>query len=874
MLNVSRHFALLTLLSLVLSGCTGRVSDTFRRYLSALSLMEESSLVVLSNSTTEGQNACSPGNQVTIQKNFPAGRTAYCRDRSVLSPDAKEGETCPGGVTISRFTVPGEVRNCNEFTVCGISLSGATASSKKSDGGTIDELLFSNLPWGCNASVEYSFDPGFPPEATSSLNFFVQPPECPFCARQNRTTCLPCTDLTNNEQVISGQVIVKSCSGSSCRVCHVLHDSAQTVPHGEGKIYYNGEVSTCGTRCGQMSLRRVCNDSFWEGDPSYQYPQCVDATCGCKLPGDTITYAHNASKTIYTSNSPACGIECNTQSMLVRCNDGKWETGSPARTVSDAELSGFPARSCAKRVCHCERSGREVVADGQTKSVFSKDVVTCSQSCTTFRGQVSCSSGNLTATDSSFLNFAYDSCRQDDCGCRVPLANNQAILVANGGSTTLYRYSQNTLDVLDACTNPAYRTSVTCTNKVLSAYDPNVFQYSSCTPRNFNCTFTDGNGAQVEVRHGNSLTVSKTSHPACGETCDNLNLYCNNAVFKVGSMSGATVTSAQLAGHTSADSCAPKDCNCRINGYSLAFGSTSDFYSRDKITDCNLNGCEESKASLTCTSSGVQKVGGGDPAPYIYRTCNVRRCGCSVPWGGTIEDGKTVRAYSLDRATCENPNACSDAANFRTVTCTNGQLSTYDQGQFRFPVCNPQLCECSWDTVRVPFGQTLRVYKNGVPPAGGTCSAISAVATCHEGGTWTGADPSEYPKSACLDEPDDGSGGGSGGGTGNDEGPGAGIKRRIGLGDGDGGGGPCLKFGCGTNVGQIHMPPFQRKACILPWAGGEIEFYGSVAAFNTTCVSGGDKCSRHRILRVCHFPKWTGSDDFHFPSCEEKDSCP
>jgi len=873
---VSLKLTLIMLLVLALPGCTGRVSDTFRRVLSAISLMEESSLVVVSNSTTESQPACSVGNRVTIQRSFPAGRTAYCRDKSVLSPEVRQGLTCPGGANIVPFAVSDAVKPCSELTICGVAIAGAKAVSNKADGGTIDELLFTNLPWGCNAVVEYSFDSAFPREATGTLSFPVQAPECPYCPRQNRTTCLPCSDLTADEDIISGQVITRTCAGGTCRSCPVIGDATQTVAHGQGKVYYSDEVSTCGQKCNMMSLRRVCNDGLWEGNPSFNRHQCVDTSCGCTFPGESVTYAHNTSKTIYKSTSPACGVECAAEEMLVRCNDSRWETGTPARFLSAAELAVYPARSCAKRICHCDRSGMEFVADGQTKPVWEKGVVSCSESCTNFRGAVTCTAGQLSATNPAFLNYRFDDCRQEDCGCRVPLAGNSSVLVSNGGSTTLYKYNQNSAAVPDACTNPANRVTVTCIDKVLSAYDP-AFQYASCTTRNLNCIYTAGDSSQVEVVHGNSLNISKNSRPACGETCENLRLFCNNLVFKVGSMSGATATPAQLAAHPSATACAPKNCDCNINGYSLGYNQTKDFYSVDKITNCNLNGCEEAKAALTCTANGVTKAGGGSPAPYIHHQCNVNRCGCAVPWGGTIEDGKTVRVHSLERAACDNPTACTDPANFRTLTCTNGTLSTYDSSQFRFPVCAPTVCECTWDTVKIPFGQTLRVFKNIVPPAGGTCAAISATATCQDGGAWTGADQNTFPFAACLDTPDAGQYGGTGNGQGNDEGPGSGIKRRIGLTDGGGSGdsAPCLSFAtCRYENINVSIRSFPRKTCILPWGGGEVEFYSQIAAFSRQCVSGGEKCSSYRRVRMCHFPKWTESDAYKYPSCDEKVSCP
>jgi hypothetical protein len=415
---------------------------------------------------------------------------------------------------------------------------------------------------------------------------------------------------------------------------------------------------------------------------------------------------------------------------------------------------------------------------------------------------------------------------------------------------------------------------------VSPTFDPTVYQYNSCTTHAYSCTFTDGTGNQVVVASGANLTVSVTSTPACGVACQNLTLTCQNTVFKK-TVNGSLVTvdPTELAQYKSSNSCTPKDCDCNINGNIIPYNTTvSPFYSLSQSTNCDPSGCNNVQASITCTATGPTSSRGDNAFNYQYRTCNVVPCGCPVPWGGTIESGKTIKVFSIQNADCTTPDACSSAANYVTVSCNNGNMTSYDTTTFKYPTCSPAVCTCSYAGVQTPFGQTLKVFKTQQPAAGVTCNSVSATVTCNSGGTWSGADLTQYPYVTCSDFADSGTGSGGGGGTGNDEGPGSGIKKRIGLSDGGPPGDPpppCMDFHtCRVDAIDVAIASFSKAACVLPWGGGEAEFYSTISAFNTQCAILPDKCSSHRIVRMCHFPKWTGDDTYKYPSCKEQVSCP
>lgn len=97
---------------------------------------------------------------------------------------------------------------------------------------------------------------------------------------------------------------------------------------------------------------------------------------------------------------------------------------------------------------------------------------------------------------------------------------------------------------------------------------------------------------------------------------------------------------------------------------------------------------------------------------------------CSLPWGGTINNGQSVTAYSA-----VNPpvgQLCSAIA--QTRTCTNGTLS----GSFTQQSCTPAPCALPWGG-SIASGQSVTAYSSANPPAGQACTTIAQTRTCTNG---------------------------------------------------------------------------------------------------------------------------------------------
>ena len=282
---------------------------------------------------------------------------------------------------------------------------------------------------------------------------------------------------------------------------------------------------------------------------------------------------------------------------------------------------------------------------------------------------------------------------------------------------------------------------------------------------------------------------------------------------------------------------------------------------------------------MTLTCGANKSISGGDPSLYQYTNCSTQACSCNLGTGASVPSGKSTTLFSVDKATCSTPKACDDAKNKTTVSCSNGVLSNYDSSIFKYSSCAPAICSCAVNNIQLDFNKDAYFYKTNKPTGSDTCASVAAHFTCLDGGNVKGdknEDIANFPSSTCSSLTDQGNLGGTGGGSGNDEGPGSAIRKRMGLPDqgGSAGGGPSYKATHLTNI-ALDGDFFQKlENCILPWGNGEIEHFGSIIAFDQKCVTKPDSCAKHKAIRSCKYPQWTGDSKFKFPTCKEKTACP
>lgn len=668
---------------------------------------------------------------------------------------------------------------------------------------------------------------------------------------------------------ISNMATITS-GGASCNA------GGTTVADGDFYTFYSSNSGSCTNKCSTKTLSRQCLNGAFAGDSSYSYSSCVDVPCGCYLPNNGQTYDSGPTViTIYKTASPSCGQSCTGggQSLEILCQNGTW-VDNTLTPVPQSAFSTYPAAQCTAPKCDCQRLGRLTIPDdGQFHDVYSANAPACPSKCSEKKGSVKCTGGVLTGDTS----FAYDigQCTDPVCACTVPLDGGSSASLGVGAQLAVYRYKENTTTNPALCEAADAKITLTCTTqKTLSpSYNNTVYKYDSCKVNDFSCKV--GN---FSITYGSSATFAKTNSPACGEVCETKKVFCTTTgTLVLDSDKTTPVDPATLAqSYPNINSCTPKDCSCNVNGYVIPYKGTKDFYSAWQGPSCDPTSCDGVKATLTCGDNKV--VTGGDPATFQYTRCEAKSCTCALPSGGSILNGTGFKVYAVDHASCDNRTACED--NSFQLYCSSGAITpaNYDP-KYQYSSCTPALCSCNANGVQIDFGNDVYFYKTATPPAETSCGSVAAKFKCYPGGEVVGyqnENLNDYKEIACLSATDQGDLGGTGGGTGNDEGPGSAIRNRKGLGDGGGSSLPCIEgVTCTASENQyVVLPTHNRAACRLPWGMGEVEFFGSLVAFDRSCVASPGRCSDHRQIRTCNFLGWTGSPSFNVPSCQEKPSCP
>ena len=178
------------------------------------------------------------------------------------------------------------------------------------------------------------------------------------------------------------------------------------------------------------------------------------------------------------------------------------------------------------------------------------------------------------------------------------------------------------------------------------------------------------------------LTITATiscSSTACGTTSD-------------GSTCTSYSSSAPSCGTTCSSVSRTSTCT---NG---SWDSEPYTYGTCQATCCASGGCPQTNTGSSCTAyepatspacgtpctsqvSSCQSNATWNNTPYSYSSCT--SC-CSLPWGGSITNGQSVTAYSVQTAVA--PNECVDSS--ITRTCNNGTLS--GDSSYQYGSCTDQ----------------------------------------------------------------------------------------------------------------------------------------------------------------------------------------
>tara|TARA_B110001454_G_scaffold219200_1_gene251789 strand:+ start:12674 stop:15088 length:2415 start_codon:yes stop_codon:yes gene_type:complete len=639
-------------------------------------------------------------------------------------------------------------------------------------------------------------------------------------------------------QSISMQILPPSCpfceafNGVSCNQC-------STASSGE-TMFVAGQIipKTCTGNCAQCKYPPT-------GSPSASFVSSSEMV------------AHAGIRPFYTSGNAICGQLCTQIQQIRVCNNGKWVPGDD--TVLHTQCQEPAPSSCmtGNSVGFFKGLTRKFgLNSGLQTMAAGGDGVTCAQ----------CSAGSCATCTTAGGSQGYKLYTQTS--------------VPNGSSCDSVSQCQTCVDNLFQG-NPAYK-------------------YGSCSVLAASCTQRLLNSP---VASGSKQTFYN------GGSCDPIVLTCANGSWKDSNNAAVTQTTAD----SYSDQCVQSS-DCVTKGGISILNNTNQYVFDTNLVDSTDNCYSTNHFRYIGCANGA--VSPSDPGTsFKYKECKTKTCVDPRDPAKTINAGVVVSYWAVGEATCSSlPDPATYCNNNKvTFTCapTGGAavispanatgLAGYTYSACKVP---PSCSACvvnktDANNINVSIGSSTMLFKN---KQSDLCQSVGKSFTCQSSGnsspklvdsTGAGEKHEDYPYLNCSPTGggDEGSLGGTGGGNGNDNGPGSAIKKRFGATDGSGGAGlGCVDaVSCALQFSGASLPTKTNfTPCVLPWPSrvSEIEFYGTIVAFSsrratiasgtndTVCVTKPDLCSNHRQSRTCQYPTWTGAEEFKYPNCVEKASCP
>ncbi len=164
---------------------------------------------------------------------------------------------------------------------------------------------------------------------------------------------------------------------------------------------------------------------------------------------------------------------------------------------------------------------------------------------------------------------------------------------------------------------------------------------------------------------------------------------------------------------------------CTPDSCSLPWGGSIDDGDSVQAYSVSISACDEScpaPVTRTCTN-GVLSGSGNFASCADSGSCAAGSC--ALPWGGSIDDGQSVQAYASDSVACGE--TCAAPV---TRTCTNGVLSgSGDHASCEVLECGS--CALPWGG-SIDDGDSVQAYASDSVACGETCAAPTT-RTCNNG---------------------------------------------------------------------------------------------------------------------------------------------
>lgn len=342
----------------------------------------------------------------------------------------------------------------------------------------------------------------------------------------------------------------------------------------------------------------------------------------------------------------------------------------------------------------------------------------------------------------------YSACRYVTVGSTQP--GGEAILLANSSSWTAWRTNPGAGDGQLICCRPGQ--IMLCQG---AAGGPQVATISGTGPNGYGL-LNGGGAASAQCTDAWGLPYWESAQFSCGQTGAGVNA--DGQWVQVGNDSYTCEPNAK----TDLGACqAPGGCGTGIQSVVVwdSCGNVQESYSQTCDTGvscgCTLpwGGTINNGQSVTAYATSSVPYGGTCPSQtqtctngslsgsYQYGSCIVQPgADCTLPWGGSIASGQSTASYPA--ASVPYGSTCQAD----TDTCTNGSLSNGDQ----FGSCSAQAaagCTLPWGG-SIASGQSVTSYPAASVPYGSTCQADTD--TCTNGSLSSGDQYASCAVAACV----------------------------------------------------------------------------------------------------------------------------
>lgn len=510
--------------------------------------------------------------------------------------------------------------------------------------------------------------------------------------------------------------------------------------------------------------------------------------------------------------------------FLSACSSKVNDAAEQEASIAEAACKGS---ACAT----CELPWGGTLAAGESMdSAFSKELVECDQTCSSFGVKLTCKDGLLTgqrkdgSTFTSMLGVAK-TCYKKRCDCAYA-----GVEVEDGKSRGFFRSSTA------SCGARCEERSFSCKSGKLIDVDlpqgPSTitsFTAASCTEVPCQpCTTPWGS----TVAHGATTTAYSAAVAPCNQACSTVQvtLTCNNGVLSGGSLSTYKF-----------GACSTRTCQtCALgSGDLIAHGATIKAY-KSRNSTCEAS-CASISKDLKCVDGTIT---GGSGAEFQFNSCAAAVCQtCTLPCGTVVASGGFGFCFKGAK-----PDSCGQTClgQRKQFNCMNGTVSAADEtpvgsnAAYTLTTCSEQAaCKaCTLpDGRQIVDGSKATLFKSDSKGCGESCFATTnaVTLTCANGSFANQALYKDFTKTRCDSTCNVSTGD-------------AGIGR-VG---GDGGGAPV-------------------NWCQLPWGGGVVGHETQVVAYSVMKAPPGQKCSQYKALITCNAYRglMTGGAAFIYPICKE-----